>query len=132
MSKNLYTVATVLLILFAVGHGLGFRQVDPNWHAGQVVQAMQYTTMNVQGLQRTYWSFFTGFGFTITVLFLFSAVVAWTLGHSASGRDLALLRWSLAVSYVVIAALSWRYIFLVPGIFATVVAVCLIAAAAVA
>jgi hypothetical protein len=27
----LYRVASVLLILFTVGHTLGFRQVDPSW-----------------------------------------------------------------------------------------------------
>jgi hypothetical protein len=132
MSKTLYTTATVLLLLFAIGHQLGFRKVDPSWHADQVVQAMQYTTMNVQGFRRTYWDFFSGFGFFVTAMMLFSALTAWTLGHASAGADLGVLRWSLAVCYVVIAALTWLNFFLIPGIFATAVALCLVAAAALA
>lgn len=132
MSKSLYTTATVLLLLFAIGHQLGFRQVDPSWHADQVVQAMQYTPMDVHGFRRTYWDFYSGFGYFVTVLLLFSALTAWTLGHSSAGRDLGLLRWSLALCYAVIAGLTWMNFFLIPGLFATAVAVCLVAAAALA
>jgi hypothetical protein len=132
MSKTLYTTATVLLLLFAIGHQLGFRKVDPSWHADQVVQAMQNVRMDVGGFQRTYWDFFSGFGFFVTALLLFSALTAWTLGHSSAGADLGLLRWSMALCYVVIAVLTWLNFFLVPGIFATAVALCLVAAAALA
>lgn len=132
MSKSLYTTATVLLLLFAIGHQLGFRKVDPSWHADQVVQAMQYTRMNVGRFQRTYWDFFSGFGFFVTALLLFSAITAWTLGHSSAGDDLRLLRWSLAICYVVIAVLTWLNFFLIPGLFSTVIALCLVAAAALA
>jgi len=132
MSKTLYTTATVLLLLFAIGHQLGFRKVDPSWHADPVVQAMQNVKMDVGGFQRTYWDFFSGFGFFVTALLLLSALTAWTLGHSSAGANLGLLRWSMAICYVVIAGLTWLNFFLVPGIFATAVALCLVAAAAVA
>jgi hypothetical protein len=34
----------------------------------------------VQGFTRTYWDFFLRAGFTVGVLYLFAAVLAWQLG----------------------------------------------------
>ena len=50
----LYRITAVLLVLFAAGHQVGFRQVDPSWHADIVVQAMQTLHFHVQGFDRTY------------------------------------------------------------------------------
>lgn len=131
MSTILYRVSAVLLVLFAAGHQLGFRRTDPRWNAGHVVDAMQNVNFDINGFERTYWSFFTGFGFYVTALLLFSALTAWALGRpgAVASSDFALLRWALAGCYVVIAAITWRYFFLVPGLFATVVAACLVGAA---
>jgi hypothetical protein len=35
-SSLLYRVSSVLLVLFAVGHTIGFRHVDPKWNADAV------------------------------------------------------------------------------------------------
>lgn len=129
--QPLYRVAAVLLLLFAAGHQFGFRHVDPAWNAAAAVTAMQTTHFVVQGFARTYWTFFSGFGFFVTTLLLFSAVLAWQLGGFSSdilGR-LRLTRWAFAVCYAVIAVLTWTNFFLVPDVFATLVAACLVAAA---
>ena len=68
----LYRVASGLLLLFAVGHTLGFRQADPAWGAEAVLGAMQSSRFVVQGFTRTYWDFFLGAGFTVGVLYLFA------------------------------------------------------------
>ena len=131
MTTILYRVAAVLLVLFAAGHQLGFRNVDPGWHADAVVAAMRGTRFTVQGFTTDYWGFFSGFGFFVTALLLFSAILSWSLGGTSAAvlAEMRLVRWSFAAAYVVIAAMTWRYFFMAPGVFASLVAACLVAAA---
>jgi hypothetical protein len=128
----LYRVSAVVLLLFAAGHQFGFRHVEPEWKADATVAAMRDTRFLVQGFERTYWEFFSGFGFFVTVLLLFSAVFAWQVGGLSPDvrQTLAPVRWVFAIAYVVIAALTWRYFFMAPSILATLVALLLVVAAA--
>lgn len=127
----LYRVASGLLVLFALGHTLGFRRVDPRWGVDSVVGAMRATRFDVQGFSRTYWDFYTGFGLFVTVFLLFAAVLAWQLGGLPRDRLMLLpvLRWALAICSVGVALLSWKYFFIAPAIFSSAVALCLAFAA---
>jgi hypothetical protein len=124
----LYRLAAALLVLFALGHQFGFRSVDPTWNANAVVSSMQAVSFPVQGFTRTYWDFFSGFGFMVTLFFLFSAVLSWELARlpADTRTTLARSRWVFALSYVVVAIVSWVYFFVVPGAFATIIAASLI------
>lgn len=127
----LYRISSVLLVLFAIGHTVGFRQVDPSWNADAVAAGMRSVSFDVQGFHRSYWDFFTGFGLFVTVLLLFAAILAWQFG-SMSRESLAgipVLRWSFAICFVLIAAMTWRYFFMAPGVFSTLVALGLVGAA---
>jgi hypothetical protein len=127
-----YRLAAVLLLLFAVGHTLGFRQGDPEWGAGSLIGSMQSVHFNAQGFNRTYWDFFSAFGFFFSVFLLFAAVVAWQLGGLTAVSFGAFMRrtaWALAICFIAVTALSWRYAFTTPIVFSTVITVCLIAAA---
>ena len=75
-----YRIAFVLLILFAVGHTLGFRRVDPRWGVDSLIQQLRSTHFDVQGFNRSYWDFFTGFGFFVTILLFFASIVSWQQG----------------------------------------------------
>jgi hypothetical protein len=75
-----FRIAAVLLVLFAAGHTLGFRQNHPEWGVGSVIGSMQSVHFNAQGFNRTYWEFFSAFGFFFSVLLLLAAVVAWQFG----------------------------------------------------
>jgi hypothetical protein len=126
-----YRLAAVVLLLFALGHTIGFRQKVPEWNAGSVIAAMQATHFNAQGFDRTYWDFFSAFGFLFTVFLLFAAVLAWQLA-GLPPESLVRMRstaWALAIAFIAITLLSWRYVFTTPLIFSIVVTVCLIAAA---
>ena len=127
----LYRVASVLLVLFGLGHQLGFRQVDPRRGVDSVIAALKTSQFQVQGMTRTYWDFFSGFGFFVTVLLFFSAVLAYQLGRlpNETLRGLRLLRWAFAASFAVITGISWRYFFVVPVVFSTLITVCLLLAA---
>jgi len=130
-TRWLYYVASVLLAFFAIGHQLGFRKVDPTWHANGVVVSMQQTHFMVQGFDRSYWSFFSGFGFFSTAFLLFSAVLAFELGRLGNDirAQLTAMRWAFALCFVVITVLMWTNFFAAPLVFAILVALCLLLAA---
>jgi hypothetical protein len=125
-----YRIASVLLVLFAVGHTLGFRQSDPSWGVDGLLSSMRSIHFNAQGFNRTYWDFFSAFGLFFSVFLLFAAVLAWLLARLPA-ETLARVRsiaWALAVSFVAVTALSWRYAFSTPIVLSMAITVCLIAA----
>jgi hypothetical protein len=127
----LYHIAAGLLLLFAAGHTLGFRTIDPSWGVAAPLESLKTMRFTVQGFSRTYWGFYTGFGMFVTVLLLLAAVVAWQLAGLAPEvlKSLPLVTWGLAASFVVVTYLSWRYFFMVPLLFSVLIALCLLYAA---
>ena len=127
----LYRIASVLLLLFAIAHTLGFRQIDPTWGVDSLVGSMQSIHFDAQGSSRTYWDFYVGFGLFVSVFLLFAAVLAWQLGGLPEDT-LARMRvtaWALAACFGAVTILSWRYFFVTPIVFAIAITLCLIAAA---
>lgn len=127
----LYRIAAVLLLLFCIGHTLGFRQIDPKWGVDSLIGSMRSIHFDAQGFSRTYWDFFVGFGLFVSVFLLFSAVLAWQLGGLSQEtlKLMPLVTWSLALLFVGVTVLSWMYFFIAPVIFSAVIALCLIVAA---
>ena len=126
-----YRISSVLLLLFAAGHTFGFRQNNPEWGADAVLGLMRSVHFDAQGFTRTYWDFFSAFGFFFSVFLLFAAVLAWLLG-GLPAETLARVRgiaWALAICFAAVTALSWRYTFTTPIVFSMLVTVGLIAAA---
>jgi len=126
-----YRIAAVLLLLFAVGHTLGFRQSDPSWGVDNLLGVMRSIHFDVQGFSRTYWDLFLAAGFSVGVFYFFAAILAWQLG-GLPPETLAAMRgtaWAFAVCFAAITVVSCRYLFILPIVFATVITVCLVAAA---
>lgn len=126
-----YRVAAVCLLLFALGHTLGFRQFDPKWGVDALLGSMRSIHFDVQGFNRTYWDFFVAAGFSVGVFYLFSAILAWQLG-GLPAETLAHMRgiaWAFAFCFAAITIVSWRYLFILPIAFSVVITVCLISAA---
>ncbi len=126
-----YRIAAVLLLLFAIGHTLGFRQSDPSWGADALLSSMRSIHFDVQGFNRSYWDLFVAAGFAVGVFYFFSAILAWQLG-SLPPATLALMRgtvWAFALCFAAITVVSWRYLFFLPIAFSIVITVCLTVAA---
>ncbi|MGA2845831.1 MAG: hypothetical protein ABSF68_10470 [Candidatus Acidiferrales bacterium] len=126
-----YRIAAVLLLLFAVGHTLGFRQSDPAWGVDALLGSMRSIQFEVQGFNRTYWDLFLAAGFSVGVFYLFAAILAWQLG-GLPPATLALMRgtaWAFALCFAAITVVSWRYLFILPIAFSIVITLCLTAAA---
>lgn len=126
-----YRIAAVLILLFAIGHTVGFLQSDPSWGVDSLLALMKSIHFNIQGFSRSYWDFFLGFGFLVTLFLLFAAVLAWQLGGLAT-ETLARMRvisWAFALCFAAVMVLSWRYFFAAPLAFSFLIMVCLILAA---
>lgn len=126
-----YRIAAVFLVLFAVGHTLGFRQSDPRWGVDALLGSMRSIHFEVQGFNRTYWDLFVAAGLSVGVFYLFAAILAWQLG-SLPAETLALMRgiaWTFALCFTAITVISCRYLFIVPIAFSIVITVRLISAA---
>ncbi|HEX7722417.1 MAG TPA: hypothetical protein VF397_09675 [Pyrinomonadaceae bacterium] len=126
-----YRIAAVLLLLFAVGHTLGSRQSDPKWGVDAMLVSMRSIHFDIQGFSRSYWDLFVAAGFSVGVLYLFAAILAWQLG-GLPATTLALMRgtkWAFALCFAIITVVSWRYLFIMPIVFSIVITLCLTAAA---
>ena len=126
-----YRIASVLLWLFAAGHTLGFRQSDPAWGVDALLGSMRSIHFDVQGFRRTYWDLFEAAGFSVGVLYLFAAALAWQLGRLPA-ETLALMRvtaWAFALCFAAIAVVSCRYLLILPIAFSIAITLCLTLAA---
>jgi hypothetical protein len=130
-ASTFYRIAAVLLLLFALGHTLGFRQSDPKWGVDALLGSMRSIRFDVQGFKRTYWDLFVAAGFSVGVFYLFAAILAWQLG-GLPAPTLALMRgtaWAFALCFAAITVVSWRYLFILPIAFSMLITLCLTAAA---
>jgi len=126
-----YRIAAFLLLFFAAGHTLGFRQSAPEWKVDSLLRSMQSIHFDIQGFDRTYWDFFVAAGFSVGVFYLFAAILAWQLGGMPPGT-LALMRstaWSFALCFAAVTVLSWKYLFVIPIAFSILITLCLTAGA---
>ena len=126
-----YRIAAVLLLLFAVGHTLGFRESDPAWGIDTLLGSLRSVHFDVQGFSRTYWDLFVAAGFSLGGFYLFAAVLAWQLGGlpAATLVRMRLTLWALALCFAFITVVSWKYLFILPIVLSFVITVCLTAAA---
>jgi hypothetical protein len=124
----LYRIASVIFVLFAAGHTVGFLTlVPPSPEARAVYEGMNSVHFQVRGESFSYGGFYRGFGLSITVTLLFSAFLAWYLGTLAGSNPQAIgwLGWAFTLVQVISIVLSWKYFATGPAIFAAVVAICL-------
>ena len=119
------------MLLFDVGHTVGFLQSDPKWGVDALLASMRSIHFELQGFSVTYWNFYLGFGLLFSVFLLFAAVFAWQLA-GLSAETLARMRgtaWALALCFAAVTVLTWRYFFTAPLVFSILITMCLITAA---
>lgn len=123
-ASSIYRTVAMLLLLYAIGHTLGFARVDPRWGVDAPLSQLKTITFAAQGTPgRTYWGFYLGFGYFCSVLLLFAALLAWQLGalpHEVL-RELQFISWCFAGAFVVVTAITWKYFFTAPLAFSTVI-----------
>lgn len=125
---TLYRIASVLLVLFAAGHTVGFLKFKPSSAEGLAVRgAMNNVHFQVGGSTFSYGGFYTGFGLYITLYLLFSAFLAWHLGSvtNSNPQAIGVLGGVFCAVQVVSLILSWKYFSAAPAVFSAAVAICL-------
>lgn len=122
---NPLRLAAYLLVLYALGHTAGAVVKTPKLGAASdaVAEAMKTVHLSAQGADCTWYGFYRGFGWLVTVFFVFSAVFAWHLGGAdlRTRRALAPVTWTLVLSYLASLVVSWAYFFPAPIAFSTAI-----------
>jgi hypothetical protein len=116
----LFWIASVVFLLFALGHTFGFLTFKPPTAEGLAVKkAMSDVEFKVGGSSLSYGRLYRGFGLSCTISMLFSAILCWQLGALATvhPRAIAGVAWSLFGVQVVGVAFSVKYFGLPPAIF---------------
>jgi hypothetical protein len=130
--SSIYRAVTVLLLLFALGHTLGFNRVDPSWGVSAPIAALQTIKFTAQGTPgRTYWGFYLGFGYFCSALMVLAAALAWQLSRLSHEtlRQMQFLTWSFAAAFIAASCVTWIYFFTAAMAFSTLIAFGLVAAA---
>jgi hypothetical protein len=88
---------------------------------------MQSSQFMIQGFSRSYWDFFLGAGFTVGILYLFAAILAWQLGglNEAALASMRLTAWSFAACFAAVTVVSTLYLFWIPIVNSALIAACL-------
>ncbi len=121
-------IASVLTLIHSFLHTVGgvFGKPAPGI-AETTWAAMRGNQFTVFGLTRTYSEFYRGLGLGITIFLTAEAIVFWQLATLAKA-DAVRLRPVMAtfmVAYLVFAANSYTYFFVLPVITEIVIAACL-------
>ncbi len=119
-----YRIASVLLVLFAALHTVGFlRFKAPTAEGMAVLEAMNRVHFTVKGAEFSYGGFYVAFGLFVTSYLLFSAYLAWWL--SGLKQSIGGLGWVFCGVQVVSLVLSYVYFSVPQVVFSGVVAVLL-------
>ena len=123
----LLRIASITSALFAAGHTAGASQSWSPPGETEVLRAMRSFQFNADGVSRTYWDFYMGFGFIISVYLFLQAVLLWQLATSAKTQPLRVrpLIASFFFASFASALLSLRFIFAIPVMFSGLITVCL-------
>jgi hypothetical protein len=127
-----FRIAAGLMLLFAIGHTIGFLTFQPPSLEGQNVWKAMNTVRFSAGFSTfSYGDFYTGFGLFITAFQLFAAWLAWSLGSMARRgiADVRTIAWGMSILQLVSLALSLRYFSSGPVVLSGLTAACLIVAA---
>jgi hypothetical protein len=119
--------ASVISLILAAGHTLGGLQSWSPPGETDVLRAMRSFRFDAEGVSRTYWDFYVGFGLIISLNLLTQAVILWQLS-TASKREPASVRPMLRVFFISVVAnmmLTWKFFFAVPLILSVAIALSL-------
>ena len=131
-ASTLLKIAAVLVLLFGVGHSLGYPWLGNVTEAQQaaLLNAIQANSAVTMGFMRSYADFHVGFGWTISIFFLVQAIVTWRLASLVGAQPATVRFFSalFAIQYLATLVLDFYYFFWAPIICTALVAICFLAA----
>ena len=126
----LLRLASAVSLLFTLGHTMGGLQKWSPMGDNDVLKSMTAVHFDVMGAQRSYLDFFMGFGWLLSVTMLMQTVLLWQLAslvrtNPAGVRPMIAV---IAVATLASVVIAWRFIFLIPTLFAIILFALLAAA----
>jgi hypothetical protein len=125
---HLLRIAAIVTLLYCAGHTSGMPWTPYTGpEATTVLESMKSHSFEADGFKGTYWDLYFGFGLIISVYLLVQAVVLWQVASLAKTEAVRVrpIVVSFIIAFVINAALSWRYFFVVPVVMAGLIALCL-------
>jgi hypothetical protein len=123
-----FRISAVILLLFAIGHTVGFLSFRPPTAEGQAVfAAMNNVQFSVAGSTFSYGRFYRGFGLSISASQVFFVWLAWLLASMAyhDPKSARLIAWAMVGLQLFGLVLSLKYFGAVPALFSVVSSLCL-------
>lgn len=114
--KLLLRIASVIILLHAVGHFLGVANVTKGEtdEENQVIHAMTDHRFLVMGRMHSFADFLTGFGWVGEVMLIFIAYLLWLNGSLADSQPGISRKLSLAIFVTLLANVVLEYIYFFP------------------
>ena len=123
-------IATVISLLFTVGHTMGGLKRWSPMGDNAVLQQMTAVRFDVMGASRSYLDFYMGFGWSLSVAMVLQTVLLWQMASlartNASGARPMIAAFALAT--LASTVIAWRFIFMVPALFSVALVIPLVAA----
>jgi hypothetical protein len=123
----LLRIASMISLIFTLGHTIGGTNRWSPMGDNPVLEAMTTVRFEIMGVSRSYFDFFMGFGWLLSVFMLMESILLWQLASLARTEPARVrpLVGVIALATVATAILAWRFIFPVPVLFSAVLAIVL-------
>ena len=134
MTTLFLRIASVISLIFTLGHTAGGLRKWSPMGDNEVLRAMTAVRFDTMGANRTYLDFYIGFGWSITVAMLMQTVLLWQMAslartNAASVRPMIAV---IALATIASGVIAWLFIFPVPALLSIALVIPLVAAYGVA
>lgn len=129
-TKLMLRIASMISLLFAIGHSLGGLQKWSPTADNAVLKAMTDVHFRTMGVSRSYLDLYLGLGWTISVFMLLQTILLWQMA-SLAGTNAAQVRPMIvpfALAALATGILAAIFILPVPAVFSAVLFVSLVLA----
>jgi len=126
----LLRVASVISLLFTLGHSLGGLKKWSPMGDNEVLRAMTTVRFDTMGASRTYLNFYMGFGWSLTVAMIMQTVLLWQIASLARTNPAGVRPMIAIIALATVAGgvISWRFLFPIPALFSIALVIPLAAA----
>lgn len=111
-------LASIMTLLFAIGHTLGFSAPSDEAAEHSARHVMQTTSFSLPGTRANYWDLYLGFGYSVGLFLVLQAVLLWIIAGAAAREEKAAGPMIVAflLCNLINMALLVKYFFIVPQV----------------
>ena len=123
----LLRISSVISLIFMLGHTAGGLRKWSPMGENEVLKAMTAVRFDATGANRSYFDFYMGFGWSISVAMLMQTVLLWQMASLARTNPASVRPMIAVITLATVASgvITWRFIFPVPALFYTALVISL-------